>query len=191
MKSSSRTLSPLKTRSRSRSRSRSPVKECSATEGSIDLNKTSAVPETVVKTISPQKRRFLRLISPGIRVLMTCSWRSDEIAATNYDDDITDDLEKAEKYIKDNLLRFEKSGIGVYRYWFCELKFDAMVENGDYDTVKCVFHYIDEFFNIKQVLYESCCVDEMDEMNEGELLIASKIENREIGCFEEFLEYEA
>ena len=113
----------------------------------------------------PEKKEFLKKIGGGLRVLMSCSHKADEIA-TNPECLI-------EEFIRDNLMTHGQ---------FSEAKFDTVVDTArDEDLVKLLKYFDDMDMYIKRVYYEaSLPID--DEY-------ASLIENGTLTTFEDFYNY--
>ena len=86
-----------------------------------------------------EKKEFLKKISGGLRVLMSCSYKADEIA--------TDPECPIEEFIRDNLMT---------RRQFSEAKFNAMVDTAcDEDLVKLLMYFDDADMYMKRVYYEA------------------------------------
>jgi predicted glycosyltransferase len=122
-------------------------------------DKSSKMPFT------PEQKKFLKSIGGGLRVLMTCSYKSDDIA--------TDPECPIEEFIRDNLMTDGQ---------FSEAKFDTVVDTArDEDLVKLLKYFDDMDMYIKRVYYEaSLPID--DEY-------ASLVENGTLTTFEDFYNY--
>ena len=89
--------------------------------------------------LTPEKKEFLKKISGGLRVLMSCSYKADEIA-TNPECPI-------EEFIRDNLITHGQ---------FSEAKFDTVVDTArDEDLVKLLNYFDDMDMYMKRVYYEA------------------------------------
>jgi len=89
--------------------------------------------------LSPEKKQFLKKISGGLRVLMSCSYKADEIA--------TDPECPVEEFIRDNLITHGQ---------FSEAKFDTVVDTArDEDLVKLLEYFDDMDMYMKRVYYEA------------------------------------
>ena len=112
--------------------------------------------------LTPEKKQFLKKISCGLRVLMSCSYKADDIA--------TDPECPIEEFIRDNLMTHGQ---------FSEVKFDTVVDTArDEDLVKLLEYFDDMDMYMKRVYYEAS-VPMDDEY-------ASLIENGTLVTFDDF-----
>ena len=89
--------------------------------------------------LTPKKKQFLKKIGGGLRVLMSCSYKADEIA--------TDPDCPVEEFIRDNL---------ITQGQFSEAKFDTVVDTAcDEDLVKLLNYFDDMDMYMKRVYYEA------------------------------------
>jgi predicted glycosyltransferase len=89
--------------------------------------------------LTPEKKEFLKKISGGLRVLMSCSYKAHEIA--------TDPECPIEEFIRDNLITNGQ---------FSEAKFDTVVDTArDEDLVKLLKYFDDMDMYMKRVYYEA------------------------------------
>ena len=89
--------------------------------------------------LTPEKKQFLKKIGGGLRVLMSCSYKADEIA--------TDPDCPVEEFIRDNL---------ITQGQFSEAKFDTVVDTArDEDLVKLLKYFDDTDMYMKRVYYEA------------------------------------
>ena len=117
-------------------------------------------------SFTPEQKTFLKNISGGLRVLMSCSYKSDDIFS--YPDC------PIEEFIRDNLMTHGQ---------FSEAKFDTFVDTAhDEELVKLLKYFDDMDMYIKRVYYESSLP--MDDA------YASLIENGRLTTFEDFNDYE-
>jgi hypothetical protein len=97
--------------------------------------------------LTPEKRQFLKKISGGLRILMSCSYKADEITA--------DPECPIEEFIKDNLLTHGH---------FSEAKFDTVVDTAcDEDLVKLLGYFDNIDMYMKRVYYEASLPTSDDE----------------------------
>ena len=89
--------------------------------------------------LTPEKRQFLKKISGGLRVLMSCSYKADDIA--------TDPECPVEEFIRDNLMTHGQ---------FSEAKFNTMMDTArDEDIVKLLRYFDDMDMYMKRVYHEA------------------------------------
>ncbi len=114
--------------------------------------------------LTPEKRRFLKKISGGLHLLMTCSYTAHEIAI--------DPECPIEEFIKDNLLTHGQ---------FSEAKFDTVVDTAcDEDLVKLLRYFDNIDMYMKRVYYEASLPMSDDEY-------ARLIDNGELVTFDDFI----
>ena len=112
--------------------------------------------------LTPENHQFHNKISGGLRFLMSCSYKADEIA--------TDPECPIEEFIRDNLMTHGQ---------FSEVKFDTVVDTAcDEDLVKLLEYFDDMDMYMKRVYYEASLP--MDDE------YASLIENGTLVTFEDF-----
>ena len=128
--------------------------------------------------LNNEKRQFLKKISGGLHVLMTCSYKADEIGAKPEC--------PVEEFIKDKLITRNTSVSNASRYWFSEAKFDMMVDiMSDEDLVKLLNYFDDIDMYMKRVYYEASM--SMNSMSDEDMKFASLIENGHLTTFEDFV----
>jgi hypothetical protein len=150
---------------------------CTACNITYDGNAQCCVEMNLHKNVIPlndDKIRFLKLIAQGIRVIMSVSWQADMIQ-TNPEDAI-------EEYIKDNLLIHHSS-----RYCLSILQYHKMIDTEDFDTLKKVFFYFEEFASLEEFVIESCL--DCSDTNDRDKMYETRIVNEEIQTFQNFFDY--
>lgn len=129
-------------------------------------------------SITPQKREFIKKIGGGLHVLMTCSYKADEIGAKPEC--------PVEEFIRDKLITRNMSVSNASRYWFSEAKFDMMVDiMSDEDLVRLLNYFDDIDMYMKRVYYEANM--SMNSMSDEDMKFASLIENGHLTTFEDFV----
>lgn len=129
-------------------------------------------------SLNNEKRQFLKKISGGLHILMTCSYKADEIGAKPEC--------PVEEFIKDKLITRNTSVSNASRYWFSEAKFDMMVDiMSDEDLVKLLNYFDDIDMYMKRVYYEASM--SMNSMSDEDMKFASLIENGHLTTFEDFV----
>ena len=129
-------------------------------------------------SLNNEKKSFIKKISGGLHVLMTCSYKADEIGA--------DPECPVEDFIKDNLITRNTSVSNVSRYWFSEAKFDTMVDIArDEDLIKLLKYFDDIDMYMKRVYHEATM--SMSSMSHEDQKFASLIDNGQLITFEDFI----
>jgi hypothetical protein len=132
-------------------------------------------------SLNIEKKRFLKKISGGLHVLMTCSYKADEIGAKPEC--------PVEEFIKDNLITRNTSVSNVSRYWFSEAKFDTMVDIArDEDLIKLLKYFDDIDMYMKRVYYEA--QPSNSSMSDKDFKFAALIHTGELVTFEDLLNHE-
>jgi hypothetical protein len=132
-------------------------------------------------SLNNEKKSFIKKISGGLHVLMTCSYKADEIGAKPEC--------PIEEFIKDKLITRNTSVSNASRYWFSEAKFDMMVDlmsDGDLMTLLKYFDNIDMY--MKRVYYEASL--SMSSMSDEDKKFASLIDNGHLITFEDLINHE-
>ena len=113
--------------------------------------------------LPPSKKNFLHFLGGGLRVLLVCSYKGDDIYLNASC--------AVEEFIRDRLMTDGS---------FCESKFSRFVDSGcDEDVLKVLMYFDDIDMCIQRVYYESSLP--MDDA------YASLIENGTIMTFEDFI----
>jgi hypothetical protein len=121
-------------------------------------------------SLSNEKKEFLKKIGGGLRVLMDCSCKADEIGAAPEC--------PIEEFIRDNLMT---SG-----YCFSEAKFDTTVDVAhDEDLIKLLKYFDDIDMYMKRVYYEASL-----SMSDEDKKYAPLIDNGDLITFEDLLNHE-
>jgi hypothetical protein len=124
-------------------------------------------------SLSNEKKEFLKKIGGGLRVLMDCSCKADEIGAAPEC--------SIEEFIRDNLITHNTS-----RYCFSESKFDTTVDvSHDEDLIKLLKYFDDIDMCMKRVYYEASL-----SMSDEDKKFASLIDNGDLITFEDLLNHE-
>ena len=132
-------------------------------------------------SLNNEKKQFLKKISGGLHVLMTCSYKADEIGAKPEC--------PVEEFIKDRLITRNMSVPNVSRYWFSEAKFDTMVDIArDEDLIKLLKYFDDIDMYMKRVYYEA--QPSNSSMSDKDFKFASLIHTGELVTFEDLLSHE-
>ena len=132
--------------------------------------------------ISQVKKDLLKKMSGGIHVLMATTYAAEEIAI--------DPQNKVEKYIAEHLLNYERSGIGLYRQWFSEKKFDKFIDTKDDNSIKDLLYHLDNIDMCAWNVLAEACIHPNDLTEEEKFYTKLMQEDdQEIVSFQDFIEY--
>ena len=124
-----------------------------------------------------ERKEFIKKVAPGIHVYMATYHLADEIWVNPSDE--------VEEYIKNNLLKIEKSAVGVGRPWFSEKKFCEAVDTLSDEKLKELLYYFDEHdMPLCDVYVESCLHPR--ELTEMEIKWGERLIEGTIVTFEDF-----
>lgn len=126
------------------------------------------------------KIKFIKKISPGLSVLMTCSCIADDIA-------ISPECNE-EKYIKDNILDVQRNAVGDYMKNFCETLFGECLEEMSSDDVIDMLRYFDNKDMYLERVYQEASIPMSDFEGVG-LQYAQMIEDHDLITFQDLIEY--
>jgi hypothetical protein len=132
-------------------------------------------------SLNTEKKQFLKKISSGLHVLMTCSYKADEIGVTPEC--------PVEEFIKDRLITRNTSVPNVSRFWFSEAKFKTMMDITPVEDLIALLKYFDDIdMYMRRVYYESSL--SMSSMSDEDMKFASLIENEKLTTFEDLINHE-
>lgn len=131
-------------------------------------------------SLNKEKREFLKKLSGGLHVLMTCSYKADDIAI--------EAMCPIEQFIRDNLITRNTSLTNASCYWFSEAKFDAMVDLMPDEELIGLLRYFDDIdMYMKRVYYEAQLPRRT--LSSEDFKFALLIDNGELVNFEDFINY--
>ena len=131
--------------------------------------------------ITLEKRQFLKKISGGLHVLMSCSYKADEIG-TSPDCPI-------EEFIRENFIVHAKTVAGGERYWFDDGKFNNAVDFMTSENLGVLLKYFDDIdMPMERVYYEACLSTES--LSDTDYKFASLIENEKLVTFADLINHE-
>lgn len=132
-------------------------------------------------SLNNEKKSFIKKIGGGLHVLMTCSYKADEIG--------TKPECPVEEFIKDKLITRNTSVSNASRYWFSEAKFDTMVDLMSDEDLMILLKYFDNIdMYMKRVYYEASL--SMSSMSDEDKKFASLIDNGHLISFEDLINHE-
>lgn len=131
--------------------------------------------------ITREKRQFLKKISRGLHVLMSCSCKADEIG-TSPDCPI-------EEFIREDFIIRANSVANGERYWFDDGKFDNAIDIMTSENLGVLLKYFDDIdMPMERVYYEASL--SIESMSDTDYKFASLIENEELVTFEDLINHE-
>lgn len=131
--------------------------------------------------ITREKRQFLKKISRGLHVLMSCSCKADEIG-TSPDCPI-------EEFIREDFIIRANSVANGERYWFDDGKFDNAIDIMTSENLVVLLKYFDDIdMPMERVYYEASL--SIESMSDTDYKFASLIENEELVTFEDLINHE-
>lgn len=131
--------------------------------------------------ITPQKREFIKKIGGGLHVLMTCSYKADEIGVKPEC--------SVEKFIRDRLITRNTSVSNAPRFWFSEAKFKTTMDITPVEDLIALLKYFDDIdMYMRRVYYESSL--SVKSLSDEDMKFASLIENEKLITFEDLINHE-
>ena len=126
------------------------------------------------------KLNFIKKISPGLSVLMTCSCIADDIA-------ISPDCNE-ETYIKENIIDVQRNAVGDYMKNFCETLFGECLEEMSSDDVIDMLRYFDNKDMYLERVYQEASIP-ISEFEGAGLKYAQMIVDHDLITFQDLIEY--
>jgi len=131
--------------------------------------------------IASEKKAFIKKISGGLHVLMSCSCKAVEIG-TSPDCPI-------EEFIREDFIVHANTVANGERYWFDDGKFNNAVDSmSDEDLVVLLKYFDDVDMYLKRVYYEACL--SFESMSDEDMKFASLIDNGHLITFEDLINHE-
>ena len=131
--------------------------------------------------ITHEKRQFLKKISGGLHVLMSCSCKADEIC-TSPDCPI-------EEFIREDFIVHANTVANGERYWFDDGKFNNAVDFMTSENLGVLLKYFDDIdMPMERVYYEASL--SIESLNDTDYKFASFIENGHLITFEDLINHE-
>lgn len=131
--------------------------------------------------ITHEKRQFLKKISGGLHVLMSCSCKADEIG-TSPDCPI-------EEFIREDFIVHANTVANGERYWFDDGKFNNAVDFISGENLGVLLKYFDDIdMPMERAYYEASL--SIESLNDTDYKFASLIENGHLITFEDLINHE-
>ena len=131
--------------------------------------------------ITHEKRQFLKKISGGLHVLMSCSCKADEIG-TSPDCPI-------EEFIREDFIVRANTVANGERYWFDDGKFNNAVDFISGENLGVLLKYFDDIdMPMERAYYEASL--SIESLNDTDYKFASLIENGHLITFEDLINHE-
>lgn len=131
--------------------------------------------------ITHEKRQFLKKISGGLHVLMSCSYKADEIG-TSPDCPI-------EEFIREDFIVHANTVANGERYWFDDGKFNNAVDFMTSENLGVLLKYFDDIdMPMERAYYEASL--SIESLNDTDYKFASLIENGHLITFEDLINHE-
>lgn len=131
--------------------------------------------------ITREKRQFLKKISGGLHVLMSCSCKADEIG-TSPDCPI-------EEFIREDFIVHANTVANGERYWFDDGKFNNAVDFISGENLGVLLKYFDDIdMPMERAYYEASL--SIESLNDTDYKFASLIENGHLITFEDLINHE-
>ena len=131
--------------------------------------------------IASEKKAFIKKISGGLHILMSCSCKADEIG-TSPDCPI-------EEFIREDFIVHASTVANGERYWFDDGKFINAVDiMSDEDLVVLLKYFDDVDMYLKRVYREACL--SFESMSDEDMKFASLIDNGHLITFEDLINHE-
>jgi hypothetical protein len=131
--------------------------------------------------ITHEKRQFLKKISGGLHVLMSCSCKADEIG-TSPDCPI-------EEFIREDFIVRANTVANGERYWFDDGKFNNAVDFISGENLGVLLKYFDDIDMPMERVYREACLS-FESMSDEDMKFASLIDNGHLITFEDLINHE-
>lgn len=131
--------------------------------------------------ISHEKRQFLKVISGGLHILMSCSYKADDIG--------TDPYEGIEEMISKKMIVLANTMANGERYWFDDGRFNNYVDvASDEDLIELLEYFDDIDMDMEHVYYEASIA--IESLSDTNYEFASLIENEKLITFKNLINHE-
>lgn len=131
--------------------------------------------------ISHEKRQFLKVISGGLHILMSCSYKADDIGI--------DPEEGIEETIAEKMIVLANTIANGERYWFDDGRFNNYVDvASDEDLIELLEYFDDIDMDMEHVYYEASIV--IESLSDTNYEFASLIENEKLITFKDLINHD-
>ena len=131
--------------------------------------------------ITHEKRQFLKVISGGLHILMSCSYKADDIG--------TDPEDGVEETISKTMIVLANTMANGERYWFDDGRFNNYVDvASDEDLIELLEYFDDIDMDMEHVYYEASIV--IESLSDTNYKFASLIENEKLITFKDLINHD-
>jgi hypothetical protein len=131
--------------------------------------------------ISHEKRQFLKVISGGLHILMSCSYKADDIGI--------DPEDGIEETISERMIVLANTIANGERYWFDDGRFNNYVDvASDEDLIELLEYFDDIDMDMEHVYYEASIV--IESLSDTNYEFASLIENEKLITFKDLINHD-
>lgn len=131
--------------------------------------------------ISHEKRQFLKVISGGLHILMSCSYKADDIGI--------DPEEGVEETIAEKMIVLANTIANGERYWFDDGRFNNYVDvASDEDLIELLEYFDDIDMDMEHVYYEASIA--IESLSHTNYEFASLIENEKLITFKDLINHD-
>ena len=131
--------------------------------------------------ISHEKRQFLKVISGGLHILMSCSYKADDIGI--------DPEDGIEETISERMIVLANTIANGERYWFDDGRFNNYVDvASDEDLIELLEYFDDIDMDMEHVYYEASIV--IESQSDTNYEFASLIENEKLIRFKDLINHD-
>ena len=131
--------------------------------------------------ITREKRQFLKKISGGLHVLMSCSCKADEIGVGPEC--------PIEEFIREDFIVHASTVANGERYWFDDGKFNNAVDFMTNENLGVLLKYFDDIdMPMERAYYEASL--SIESLNDTDYKFASLIENEKLVTFADLINHE-
>jgi len=131
--------------------------------------------------ISHEKRQFLKVISGGLHILMSCSYKADDIGI--------DPEDGIEETISERMIVLANTIANGERYWFDDGRFNNYVDvASDEDLIELLEYFDDIDMDMEHVYYEASIV--IESLSDTNYKFASLIENEKLITFKDLINHD-
>jgi hypothetical protein len=131
--------------------------------------------------ISHEKRQFLKVISGGLHILMSCSYKADDIGI--------DPEDGIEETIAEKMIVLANTIANGERYWFDDGRFNNYVDvASDEDLIELLEYFDDIDMDMEHVYYEASIA--IESLSDTNYKFASLIENEKLITFKDLINHD-
>ena len=131
--------------------------------------------------ISHEKRQFLKVISGGLHILMSCYYKADDIGI--------DPADCIEETIAEKMIVLANTIANGERYWFDDGRFNNYVDvASDEELIELLEYFDDIDMDMEHVYYEASIA--IESLSHTNYEFASLIENEKLITFKDLINHD-